>query len=246
MTDQVTEAPEKGVKKASIAHRLYTGEVSYDFVAKRNRWYIVSGIVILISLLAIGFRGLNLGIEFSGGVEFQAPVAVNSSTVEDVRGAVQALNIAGNDDITVNTIGDNQVRVQTTALTPDEVTQVKSAIATQVRVQPEDVAYSAIGASWGQQITTQAVIALVVFVALVMLLIWVYFREWKMSIAAIIALAHDMVVTVGIYALVGFTVTPATMIGVLTILGYSLYDTIVVFDRIRENTRELTSSKLTY
>ncbi|HQD97694.1 MAG TPA: protein translocase subunit SecF, partial [Propionicimonas sp.] len=103
-----------------------------------------------------------------------------------------------------------------------------------------------IGASWGQQITTQALIALAVFLALVMLLIWAYFRDFKMSIAAIAALLHDLIVTVGVYALVGFTVTPATMIGVLTILGYSLYDTVVVFDRIRENTRDITNTKHTY
>ncbi len=246
MTDQVTQTPETGAKKTSLAHRLYTGEVSYDFVAKRNRWYIISAVVLAISILAIVFRGLSLGIEFSGGVEFQAPVTVSSSTVEDVRLAVKALNIPGNDDVTVNTIGDSQVRVQTTALNPDEVTAVKSAIASAIGLQPDDVAYSAIGASWGQQITTQALIALFVFLALVMVLIWIYFREWKMSISAIIALVHDLVVTIGIYALVGFTVTPATMIGVLTILGYSLYDTIVVFDRIRENTRDLANGRSTY
>jgi preprotein translocase subunit SecF len=247
MSHVVTPAPETAEKKkSSLAHRLYTGEISYDFVGRRNRWYLISGILLLISILALSVRGLNLGIEFSGGVEFQAPAAVSSATVEDVRGAVQALNIPGNDDVTVNTIGDNQVRVQTTALTPDQVTQVKSAIASATGSQPDDVAYSAIGASWGQQITVQALIALVVFLVLVMLLIWIYFREFKMSIAAIVALGHDLLITIGIYALVGFAVTPATMIGVLTILGYSLYDTMVVFDRIRENTRELTNTRETY
>ncbi len=108
------------------------------------------------------------------------------------------------------------------------------------------MAYSLIGASWGQQISTQALIALAVFLALVMIFIWAYFREFKMSIAAIVALLHDLVITIGVYALVGFSVTPATMIGVLTILGYSLYDTVVVFDKIRENTHELTNSRLTY
>lgn len=245
MSDQLTE-PQAPAKKASLAHRLYTGEMSYDFVAKRNRWYLISGIVLAISILAIVVRGLNLGIEFRGGVEFQAPIQVTSSTVEDVRRAVQDLRLPGNDEITVNTIGDSQVRVQTSALDPGQVTQVKTAIAGVAGTQPDDVAYSAIGASWGQQITTQALIALVVFLVLVMALIWIYFREFKMSIAAIIALAHDLVVTIGIYALVGFTVTPATMIGVLTILGYSLYDTIVVFDRIRENTRELGNTRNTY
>ena len=246
MTDQLTEPQETGPKKTSIAHRLYTGEISYDFVGHRNRWYLISGVVLLISIAALLFRGLNYGIEFRGGVEFQAPVTVAASTVEDVRAAVQNLNIGGNDDIAVNTVGTTEVRVQTKTLTSDQVTQVKGAIAKVVGAQPDDVTYSQIGASWGQQITTQALIALAVFVVLVMALIWTYFREFKMSISAIIALAHDLLVTLGVYALVGFTVTPATMIGVLTILGYSLYDTMVVFDRIRENTRDLSSTRLTY
>jgi preprotein translocase subunit SecF len=242
----VLEPSTEPVKKTGIAHRLYTGEISYDFVGKRNRWYLISGIVILISLAALGFRGINWGIEFTGGAEFQAPVKVTATTIDDVREAVAKLNVAG-DDLNVTTIGDNTVRVQTKTITTDtEVTAVKAAIATAVGVEPESVAYSLIGASWGQQISTQALIALAVFLALVMIFIWVYFREFKMSIAAIVALLHDLVITVGIYALIGFSVTPATMIGVLTILGYSLYDTVVVFDKIRENTHEITNSRLTY
>ena len=119
---------------------------------------------------------------------------------------------------------------------------VRAAIAEEVGIPPDQVAYSLIGASWGDQITDRALIALAVFLALVALVIWAYFRNWKMSAAALIALVHDLVLTIGIYALVGFTVTPATLIGVLTILGYSLYDTVVVFDKVRENVRDLKSS----
>ncbi len=248
MTDQLTEpeAPQAPAKKQSIAHRLYTGEISYDFVGHRRRWYTISGVVLVIAVLAIVIRGLNWGIEFRGGADFQAPITVTATTVEDVRGAVQALDLPSGDDITVTTIGTNTVRVQTQPLTETEVTAVKGAIAEVAGIQPDDVAYSLIGASWGEQITTQAAIALVVFLVLVMALIWAYFREFKMSVAAIVALLHDLLVTVGIYALVGFTVTPATMIGVLTILGYSLYDTVVVFDKIRENTRDITNTRFTY
>ncbi len=248
MTDQLTEpqAPETPVKKQSIAHRLYTGDISYDFVGHRRVWYTVSAIVLLISVAALLFRGLNWGIEFRGGADFQAPITVTATTVEDVRSAVQGLNLSGADEITVTTVGSNTVRVQTPPLTETEVTQVKTAIAGVAGVQPDEVAYSLIGASWGQQITTQATIALVVFLVLVMILIWAYFREFKMSIAAILALLHDLLVTVGVYALIGFSVTPATMIGVLTILGYSLYDTVVVFDKIRENTHDITNSRHTY
>ncbi len=242
----VIEPAAKPVKKSGIAHRLYTGEISYDFVGKRNRWYLISGIIILISIAALGFRGINWGIEFTGGADFQASVKVTPTTVDDVREAVAALKIAG-DDLSVTTIGDGTVRVQTKTITTDtEVTAVKAAIATAAGVEPDAVAYSLIGASWGQQISTQALIALAVFIALVMAFIWAYFREFKMSIAAIVALLHDLVITIGVYALVGFSVTPATMIGVLTILGYSLYDTVVVFEKIRENTHEISNSRLTY
>ncbi|MCE1173779.1 MAG: protein translocase subunit SecF, partial [Propionibacteriales bacterium] len=221
-------APVATRKRVSIAHRLYTGDISYDFVAKRNRWYLISAAAVLISIVSLLFNGLNWGIEFRGGVDFQAPVAVTATTVHDVRAAVDALNIAGQDDVNVTTIGSTQVSVQTQPLAPEDVTKVKQAIATVVGVAPEDVAYAQIGASWGQQITTQALIALAVFLVLVMALIWIYFREFKMSVAGIVALIHDLVITIGVYALVGFTVTPATMIGILTILGYSLYDTVVV------------------
>ncbi len=232
--------------KVTLAHRLYTGQISYDFVAHRRRWYIISAIALVASLLAVIINGLNMGIEFRGGVDFQAPVQVTAQTVPEVRDAVASLGLAGQDDITVTTMGDNKVRVQTKPLTPDEVVQVKKAISGAVGIQPDDVTYTQIGASWGQQITTKALIALGVFLTLVMLLIWIYFRDFKMSIAAIIALVHDLVITVGVYALIGFTVTPATMIGVLTILGYSLYDTVVVFDKIRENTKDILNSDRTY
>ncbi|MFZ1410229.1 MAG: protein translocase subunit SecF, partial [Micropruina sp.] len=232
--------------KHGLAHRLYTGEVSYDFIGKRKRWYAISGALMLICLLAIGFRQLNLGIEFKGGADFQAPTQVTAQTVERVSNAVSALNLPNTDDLSVITIGDNSVRVQTRSLTVEEVISVKAAIAAEVGVAPEQVTYNLIGASWGQQITTQGLIALGVFLVLVMLLIWAYFRDFKMSIAAIVALLHDLVLTIGIYAVVGFTVTPATLIGVLTILGYSLYDTVVVFDKVRENVHDLAHGRRTY
>ena len=242
--DKGKDAPKK---KASFAHRLYTGEVEYDFVGKRNRWYIFSAVLLAISVLAITVLGLNLGIEFKGGADFTAPVSTTAQTTDQVRTAVEALHLPDNDDISVTLIGDNQVRVQTRVLSVDEVGLVKTAIAQAAGgINVDQIAYSLIGASWGSMITQQAVIALVVFLVLVSLLIWAYFRNYKMAIAAIVALLHDLVVTVGIYALVGFSVTPATLIGVLTILGYSLYDTVVVFDKVRENVADLKNSRLTY
>ena len=168
---------------------------------------------------------------------------MNSQTVDDMRSALERTGLPDLDDSTVNTIGSDQVRVQTRTLDPtSEVPVVRAAIGEEVGLPTDQVAYSLIGASWGDQITERALIALGVFLVLVGLMIWVYFRDGKMSAAALVALGHDLVLTVGIYALVGFTVTPATLIGVLTILGYSLYDTVVVFDKVRENVRDLRSS----
>jgi len=232
--------------RGGFAHKLYTGEVSYNFVGKRKLWYTVSAVLLAVCILAIAIRGLNLGIEFRGGADFQAPTTVTSTTVDDVRTAVEELGLPDNDELTVTTIGDTTVRVQTRSLNVEEVGLVKQAIADELGIPAEDVAYSLIGASWGQQITQQALIALGVFLVLVMLLIWGYFRDFKMSISAIVALLHDLVVTVGVYALVGFSVTPATLIGVLTILGYSLYDTVVVFDKIRENVAGIEKTRFTY
>jgi len=226
-----------------LGHKLYTGEVSYDFVGRRRRWYLISAILIAVSLLSIGIRGFQWGIEFEGGADFQVQTAVTDTTVTDMQEAVTNSGVPDLDGATVTTVGNDQVRVQTRTLDPvAEVPKVRSAIADEAGVPSNEVAYSLIGASWGGQITDRALIALGVFLLLVTLVIWAYFRNWKMSVAALVALLHDLVLTVGIYALVGFTVTPATVIGVLTILGYSLYDTVVVFDKVRENVRDLTSS----
>jgi preprotein translocase subunit SecF len=230
-------------KFGTIGHRLYTGEVSYDFIGHRRRWYIVSAVLIGASILALLVRGLDFGIEFKGGAEFKAATIVTAQTVDSMKDALGNSGVPDLDDATVNTIGNNQVRVQTRTLDPtEEVPKVRAAIAKEVGIPSDQVAYSLIGASWGGQITERALIALGVFLALVALVIGIYFRDAKMSAAALIALVHDLILTIGIYALVGFTVTPATLIGVLTILGYSLYDTVVVFDKVRENVRDLRSS----
>ncbi|GAA3554018.1 protein translocase subunit SecF [Microlunatus spumicola] len=236
-------------KFSDLGHRLYTGEVSYNFIGRRRLWYIISGALLTISILALLVRGLTLGIEFEGGADFQAPTKVSASQmVQPVRDALQRSGVPDLNEATVNTIGNNQVRVQTRTLdTTTEVPAVRGAIGEAVGVPGDQVNYSLIGASWGGQITERALIALIVFLVLVTLVIWIYFRDAKMSGAALVALLHDLLLTVGIYALVGFTVTPATLIGVLTILGYSLYDTVVVFDKVRENVKGVkTSTTKTY
>jgi preprotein translocase subunit SecF len=232
--------------RQGITHRLYTGDLAYNFIGRRKIWYTISAIALLISIAALLFRGLDLGIEFRGGSDFQVPATVTSATVGQYRETVLATGVPNLDSTVVTTVGDNKVRVQTRSLNVQEQTAVRAAIAKEAGKSSDEVAYQLIGASWGRQITQQAGIALVVFLVLVGLLIWIYFRDAKMSVAALTALLHDLIITVGIYALVGFTVTPATMIGILTILGYSLYDTVVVFDKIRENVASMEVDKVTY
>jgi len=245
MTTTTSDRTGTQTRRGGLAHRLYTGEISYDFVGHRRLWYIVSAILLSVSLGGLLLRGLDLGIEFRGGSDFQAPVRVTSSTVSEVRSVVEASGVP-NLGTTVTTIGNDRVRVQTRSLEMAEQAAVRGVIAQHLGIANDQVAYQLIGASWGKQITQKAGIALVVFLVLVGVLIWLYFRDAKMSIAALVALAHDLVVTVGVYALVGFTITPSTVIGVLTILGYSLYDTVVVFDKVRENVAEMEQHKLTY
>ena len=229
-------------KFGQLGARLYRGEASYDFIGKRRIWFTVSAILVLLSIGGLAVRGLSLGIEFKGGADFVANVKVTDSTVSDFRDAVRDTGVEGAQEPVVTTIGNKQVRVQTTPLDQDGVTKVRTAIADEAQIANDTVNYSQIGASWGGQITRKAITALLVFIVLVFIVIWLYFREPKGSAAALIALVHDVLITIGLYALSGFEVTPATVIGVLTILGYSLYDTVVVFDKIRENTRSITAS----
>jgi preprotein translocase subunit SecF len=230
-----------------IGAKLHRGEISYDFIGNRKLWFGVSIAVVVVSLAGLFVRGLALGIEFKGGVEYQANVKVTGNTVDDFTNVVKSTNAKDLGDPVVTTIGADKVRVQTKPLDQDDVAKVRAAIAKEAGVADDQVTSQQIGASWGKQIANKAILALIVFLIAVFAVIWLYFREAKASMAAIIALLHDVTITVGLYAIIGFDVTPATVIGVLTILGYSLYDTVVVFDKVRENTRGITgSNRFTY
>jgi preprotein translocase subunit SecF len=229
-----------------LTHGLYTGQVSFNVVGRRRRWYAVSGLLILISLLALGVRGLNFGIEFAGGTVINIPSA--TCTVEEARTAFIDTGVSTGDPIVTISQGSlgSSVNVQSEFLTSDARATATQALAKACGVELSTISTQAVGPSWGQQITQKALIGLAVFLALVVLYLSVWF-EWRMAIAALVALAHDIIITIGIYALVGFEVTPATVIGVLTILGYSLYDTVVVFDKVKENTKGITgSTRMTY
>lgn len=228
--------------KLSFGDRLYRGEKSFNFVENRRRWYALSAILMIASILVLGVRGLELGIEFKGGSEF----VLNKSdlTVPEVRSAMGQADVPGNPII--QTVGDTKVRIQTGDLTPAQSSKVLDVLVKTFGVNRADIDTRLIGPSWGQEITRKAATALVVFLIVIIIFLSIAF-EPKMAISAIIALFHDVFITVGIYALVGFEVTPATVIGFLTILGYSLYDTVVVFDKVRENTRGIAGgSRSTY
>jgi preprotein translocase subunit SecF len=221
-----------------IGNRLYTGDVSIDFVGRRRTWYAISAVIVIVAALGLGLRGLNRGIEFKGGVEYAVQIAPTQANVESLRSAVVGTGLAAASNPIVVTSG-NGMRVQTEPMSEDDVTKVENAMKA---VGAGEVSSSSVGPTWGAQIAHKALIGLLVFVALVVLFIWAYFREWRMSVAAIVALAHDLIITVGVYSLAGFEVTPSTVTGLLTILGYSLSDTVVVFDKVRENTRGITLS----
>lgn len=220
----------------TFGNDLYTGKRSFNFVGNRKVWFSVAIALVLLSILVpIVKGGFNLSFEFTGGSQFTiSPVAeADQDRATDAVASVVPEAVAK-----VTTVGDNAIRVQTSQLTSKETTDVTTALATAFDVEESDVATSFIGASWGQDVTRQAISGLLIFLALAFVTMALYFRTWKMSAAAMIALLDVLIITLGVYSLSGFEISPAAIIGFLTILGYSLYDTVVVFDKIRENTTE--------
>jgi len=229
-------------KFSGLGARLHSGETSVDYIGKRRRWYAVSGLLIIASIAALALQGLHLGIEFKGGSSYT--VTKVGSSIAQAESALVSAGITG--EKIIQQVGSDKIRVQTGSLSTEESNAVQDSLASAFGVSVDSIDTQIIGPSWGKEITRKALYGLVGFLIVVILYLAMAF-EPKMAIAAIIAVVHDVFITVGIYALVGFDVTPATVIGFLTILGYSLYDTVVVFDRVRENTRSITStSKMTY
>jgi preprotein translocase subunit SecF len=221
----------------NIGGRLYRGEVSVEFVGRKRLWYAISGLILLISVVALLTRGLNYTVDFKGGSVFQ--FSAPSASVSQVRATVKGAGAP--DDPIVQSVG-GKWQVQTEPMSDAGRTKVQDAIATQYHLNAnKDVSVQFVGPTWGSEISKKAAEALIAFLIAIVLYLSVAF-EWRMALAALVALAHDIVIAVGIYALAGFQVSPATVIGLLTILGYSLYDTVVVFDKVRENTAGLLGS----
>jgi preprotein translocase subunit SecF len=226
---------------ASIGNDLYTGKRSVDFVGRYKQWYVVSGVFVLLAAIGLVWHGLNLSLEFRGGSEFRVSGVTSSSYEQTAKDAVTSVSAE------VTKVGTDTVRVQTEKLDDAQAEQVKTALAKDFGVAETKISSSFVGPSWGASVSQKALKALLVFLALVSVVMAIYFRTWKMAVSGLVALLHDLFITVGIYALAGFEVSPATMIGFLTILGYSLYDTVVVFDKVRENTGEaMGNGRMTY
>lgn len=230
-------------KLKDLGNDLYSGTKSIDIVGRRKVFYVIGIAIVIASILVpIVKGGFNFGIEFRGGSEFRID-GVAGTSQQIATDAVQSVE-PGSQPL-VTTVGLDSVRIQTEQLDDIASEEVRIALATAYGVESGAVTSSFIGANWGADVTEKAIIALIVFLILVSLLMALYFRTLKMSIAALVALFHDVVITLGIYALVGFEITPAAVIGFLTILGYSLYDTVVVFDKVRENTLDVEFSETT-
>jgi preprotein translocase subunit SecF len=238
-------------KFSRLGNDLYSGKKSIDFVGRRWLWYGISGAIVLVAVAGLFFKGINYGIEFTGGAEYRVSLPaskVTQDSADELRQAVAGTDIEAAAAPVVTTSGTEAILVQTEPVNEEESAEIVDTIVATTGVEnpSQDISQSEIGASWGKTVAQRALLGLGVFLVLVVLFIWAYFRQWKMSVAALVALAHDMIITIGVYALSGFEVSPATVTGLLTILGFSLYDTVVVFDKVRENTRDLRSTRQTY
>ncbi|GAB2626295.1 protein translocase subunit SecF [Nocardioides ginkgobilobae] len=234
-------------KFSRLGNELYNGRKSIDFVNRRPLWYAISLVLVGAALAVVLIKGLNFGIEFTGGTQYRVPLAASDVTqdnADELRAAIADAGIEGADTPVVTTSGQS-ILIQVEDLTPEASDSVVEVITSTVPVS-DQISQDEIGASWGTQVAQRAALGVGVFLVLVMIFIALYFREWKMSVAALAALAHDIAITVGVYALSGFPVTPSAVTGLLAILGFSLYDTVVVFDKVRENTREFRRPGQTY
>lgn len=225
--------------------KLYRGETTFNFVGRRWWGFGISIACIVVTVISLFAQGLNLGIDFKGGVAWEVPAT--TITVEDVRAILDANEIPTVDAKiqVLNGAEGQRIRAQVGEIATETRTVVQAALSAKAGVELQEVSVASVSSSWGRSITEKAVRALLSFFVIVsMYIAWRF--EWKMAIAAILAMMHDVLISVGVYAVFGFSVTPATVIAFLTILGFSLYDTIVVFDKVHENTTRYSAAKVSY
>jgi preprotein translocase subunit SecF len=237
MTATLPTTPEP--RRRSRLGRLYHGETKIDFIGRTKLWFTISAIFLVIGMASLATRGLNLGIDFEGGAVYEVPT--QNLSVNQARDAVAGLGIGEPKVQELSGQSGRFIRVQTTDLNPDKANQVKDALAQAAGVDANQVNRQEVGPSWGNEISKKARNALIVFLLVITLYISLRF-EFKMAVPTLIALVHDILMTVGVYSLSGLEVTPATVVALLTILGYSIYDGIVVFDKVHENTRLVSAT----
>jgi preprotein translocase subunit SecF len=248
MATTSTPAQQTTQPRQSVFHRLYTGTGAFDIVGKRKRFYVFFGLIVVICLVSIIVRGFTFSIEFEGGTQIQLPANGAHGVISTQQATTAYADALGKQPSSVQSVGNGtsaSIQIRSEALNADQVAKLESTLFNEL--QPLDstgrpsqtaISDSAVSGSWGAQISRQALIGLIVFLVLVSIFLSIYFERW-MALAALIALGNDLIVTAGVYSIVGFEVSPATVIGLLTILGFSLYDAVVVFDKVRENTRGL-------
>ncbi|WP_430780166.1 protein translocase subunit SecF [Actinoplanes sp. G11-F43] len=234
--------------KSSLASRLYQGEANIQIIGRRKMWFTVAAVLVAISIGSFIFRQFHLGIEFAGGSEFGVPgqVAGQTLTSDRVYDSVEAAVHAVDPNVQVNAaqqVGEGaeaNFKIRTAVLTPDQMAEIKAAIAADLGFEAGQISDQQVSSAWGGAVINKAILGLVIF--LILVTVYLVFRfEWRMAVAALASLLLDMIVTAGVYSLVGFELTPYTVIGFLTILGFSLYDVVVVFDKVQENTRGITA-----
>jgi len=236
------EAAESGAVQHGFFTRLYTGTGAFDVIGRRKMWFIVTGCIVAVAIAAIAIRGFTFGIDFKGGTTVSMPAAggITAQQVENVFS--EALGKGPEQVVMVGSGGSATAQIRSETLTNDQTEKLRTALFDAFHPKGVDgqpskqaVSDSAVSSTWGNQITKQALIALGVFLVLVGLYIMIRYERY-MAIAALASLMFGLTTTAGVYALIGFEVTPATLIGLLTIMGFSLYDTVIVFDKVQENT----------
>jgi preprotein translocase subunit SecF len=231
---------------AGTLRKLYRGESTFQFISTRKRWYLASLVMIVICVFSIAFRGFNWGIDFSGGSSFQVPVSKSSITTTSVDKAFTDAGVTSAEP--AQEVGSNpvQIRVKTGALDGAAQVHIRSEVADDLGIDQQDISFTTVGSDWGHDVTVKAIEGLIVFLIVVSIYISIRF-QWRMAVGGMVALLHDLLIAAGIYSVVGFEVTPSTVVGLLTILGFSLYDTVVVYDKVAENSKDLLAgSRMTY
>lgn len=223
---------------------LYTGRRAYQIVARRRMWYLLAVATALVAVALLVKPGLNAGIEFTGGT--QLTLSDVASPSQDLAATTVRDAVPGQSPKVVN-VGDHGLRIQIAELPDEDVPALVTRLATTFDISEDKISHTFIGPTWGQDVASKTRDGVLWFLGFVLVVMTLYFRNWRMAVAALVALLHNLAITVGVYAAVGWEVTPATIVGFLTILGYSVYDTVVVFDKVRENTADtLDQTRYTY